>query len=83
MDNQSQVTEPLTSGILRKNEDGVPSTQGPIIAANLNQGDAIPPPNTYSVNKTETRIFLGFSRTVNILDDNCDPRLYFRTNLYL
>ncbi len=49
-------------------DDGIPSTQGPIIAANLNQGDAIPPPNTYSVNKTETRNYLGFSRTVNILD---------------
>ena len=49
-------------------EDGLPSTQGPIIAANLNQGDAIPPPNTYSVNRTENRIYLGISRTVNILD---------------
>lgn len=49
-------------------EDGVPNTQGPIIAANLIQGDAIPPPNTYMVNKTETRKYLGVSRTVNILD---------------
>jgi hypothetical protein len=48
--------------------DGVPSLQGPIIAANLNQGDPIPPPNTYTVNKTETRTFLGTSRTVNILN---------------
>ena len=49
-------------------QDGVPSVQGPIIAANLNQGDPIPPPNTYSVNKTETQTFLGTSRTVNILN---------------
>ena len=49
-------------------ENGVPNTQGPIIAANLNQGDAIPPPNTYMVNRTETRTYLGVSRTVNILD---------------
>jgi hypothetical protein len=48
-------------------ESGVPSTQGPIIAANLNEGDSIPPPNTYSVNKTETRVYLGVSRSVNIL----------------
>jgi hypothetical protein len=47
--------------------NGVPSTEGPIIAANLNQGDPIPPPNTYTVNKTETQIFLGVSRSVNIL----------------
>ena len=40
-------------------ENGVPSTQGPIIAANLNQGDAIPPPNTYSINQTESRTYLG------------------------
>ncbi len=49
-------------------EDGLPSTQGPIIAANLNQGDAIPPSNTYTVNRTENRVYLGFSRTVNVLD---------------
>ena len=49
-------------------ENGVPSTQGPIIAANLNQGDAIPPANTYVVNRTETRTYLDVSRTVNILD---------------
>ena len=34
-------------------QNGVPSTQGPIIAANLNQGDTIPPANTYMVNRTE------------------------------
>ncbi len=49
-------------------EDGIPSTQGPIIAANLNQGDPIPPPNTYSVNRTENRVYLDVSRTVNILE---------------
>jgi hypothetical protein len=49
-------------------ENGVPNTQGPIVAANLNQGDAIPPPNTYTVNRTETRTYLGVSRTVTTLD---------------
>jgi hypothetical protein len=49
-------------------ENGIPSTQGPIIAANLNQGVAIPPPNKYEVNRTENRVYLGVSRTVNILD---------------
>jgi hypothetical protein len=49
-------------------QNGAPSTQGPIIAANLNQGDAIPPDNTYSVNRTENRVYLGVSRSVNILE---------------
>jgi hypothetical protein len=49
-------------------EDGLPSTQGPLVAANLNQGDAIPPPNTYAVNRTENRVYLGVVRTVNLLD---------------
>lgn len=49
-------------------ENGVPRTQGPIIAANLNAGDAIPPLNTYTVNKTETETFLGVSRQVNVLN---------------
>jgi len=50
-------------------EDGLPSTQiPPIIAANLNQGDAIPPPNTYLINRTENRVYLDVSRTVGILD---------------
>ncbi len=49
-------------------DNGIPSTQGPIIATNLNQGDAIPPPNTYSVNQTEDRTYLGNTRSVNILN---------------
>ena len=49
-------------------EDGVPNTQGPIIAANLNAGDPIPPPDTYTVNSTENRQYLGVSRSVNILN---------------
>ena len=48
-------------------DNGTPSTQGPIIAANLNQGDAIPPPNTYSINQTADRTYIGTTRTVNIL----------------
>jgi hypothetical protein len=49
-------------------DNGTPSTQGPIIAANLNQGDAIPPPNTYAVNQTADRTYLGTTRSVNILN---------------
>ncbi len=49
-------------------QDGTPSTQGPIIAANLIQGDAIPPPNTYAINKHDDRTYLGTSRSVNILN---------------
>ena len=44
-------------------------TYGPIIAANLNEGDAIPPTSYgYTINKTETRTYLGVSRSVNILN---------------
>jgi hypothetical protein len=48
-------------------EDGAPNTQGPIIAANLNAGDPIPPPDTYTVNSTESRQYIGVTRSVNIL----------------
>jgi len=37
-----------------------------IIAANLNEGDAVPP-GTFAVNKTEIRTYVGVSRVVNIL----------------
>ena len=49
-------------------KNGEPWTQGYIIAANLNQGDTIPPPNTYSVNQTVDRTYLGTTRSVNILN---------------
>ena len=64
-------------------EDGLPSTQGPIIAANLNQGDAIPPPNTFSVNRTENRIYLGVSRIVCILDLTLSTSSYNSTITYV
>ena len=49
-------------------ENGIPSTQGPIISADLNQNDPIPPQETYTINSTQTRIYLGAARTVNILN---------------
>jgi hypothetical protein len=64
-------------------EDGVPSTQGPIIAANLNVGDPIPPPNTYAVNRTESRTFIGVSRTVNILEVSFSTPDYDTTLTYV
>ncbi len=64
-------------------EDGLTSTQGPIIAADLNQGDAIPPPNTYFVNRTESRTYLGVSRTVNILDASLSTPDYNATLSYV
>ncbi len=64
-------------------QDGVPTTQGPIIAANLNQGDLIPPPNTYIVNSTESRTYLGVSRTVNILDASLSTPDYNATLTYV
>jgi hypothetical protein len=48
-------------------ENSAPSTQGPIIAANLNAGDVIPPPDTYTVNSTESRQYLGVTRSFNML----------------
>lgn len=64
-------------------QDGVTSTQGPIIAANLNQGDTIPPTNTYVVNGTESRTYLGISRTVNILDASLSTPDYNATLTYV
>ncbi len=64
-------------------EDGVQSTLGPIIASNLNQGDAIPPPNTFSVNRTENRVYLGVSRTVNIVDVSVSSPSYNTTLFYV
>ncbi|HLN90167.1 MAG TPA: hypothetical protein VK253_08885 [Candidatus Binatia bacterium] len=48
-------------------EDGTQKTQGPIIATNLKGGDSIPPPDTYAVNSTENRQYLGTTRSSNIL----------------
>jgi len=64
-------------------EDGLPSTQGPIIAANLNQGEAIPPANTYSVNRTQSRVYLGVSRTVGVLDVSFSTSDYNSTLTYV
>jgi hypothetical protein len=64
-------------------QDGTPSTQGPIIAANLNQGDAIPPPDTYSVNQSESRTYLGVSRAVNILNVEIGTPDYNTSSTYV
>jgi hypothetical protein len=63
--------------------NGIPSFQGPIIAANLNTGDPIPPPYTYAVNKTETRSYLGISRIVNILNLTITTTSYSTTLTYV
>ena len=64
-------------------EDGTPSTQGPIIATNLNQGDPIPPPDTYSVNQSESRMYLGSIRAVNILNVEISTSDYNSTLSYV
>jgi hypothetical protein len=48
--------------------DGEAATfPGILIAANLNEGDALPPVDLgYTVNTSETRTYLGVSRSVNI-----------------
>ena len=64
-------------------QNGVDATQGPIIAAGLNQGDAIPPPNTYSINATEDRAYLGVSRAVNLLSVSISTSDYNLTLFYV
>jgi hypothetical protein len=42
---------------------------GGVFAANLNEGEVMPPPDSgWVVNKTETRTYLGVSRSVNIIE---------------
>jgi hypothetical protein len=64
-------------------EDGTPSTQGPIIASNLNQGDSIPPLDTYSVNQSESRTYLGSNRVVNVLNVEISTSDYNSTLTYV
>ena len=64
-------------------QNGTPSTQGPIMAANINQGDPIPPANTYAVNRTENRVYLGVSRTVNILETTVSTPDYSTSLTYV
>ena len=52
-------------------------TYGPIIASNLTEGDSIPPLSSQlKVNKTETRTYLGNSRSVNILNTSYSDQNY-------
>jgi len=48
--------------------NNTPYTNGPIIAANLSQGDIVPPPGYLKVNRTETMVYFGVSRKVNIVN---------------
>jgi hypothetical protein len=64
-------------------ENGFPRTQGPIIATNLNQGDPIPPSNTYAINRTENRKYLDSNREVNILDVSFSTPDYDTTLFYV
>jgi hypothetical protein len=64
-------------------ENGTPSTQGPIIPADLNQGDPIPPPDTYSVNQSESRMYFGSARIVNILNLEINTTDYNSTLTYV
>lgn len=64
-------------------DNGDPKPQGPIIATNLNQGDAIPPPNYYSVNQTTEGIYLGVTRSVNILNVTVSTSDYNLTIYYV
>lgn len=64
-------------------KDGLPQTQGPIIAAYLSQGDVIPPPNTYVVNQTENRVYFGFVRSVSILNVTLSTPDYNSTLTYV
>lgn len=64
-------------------QNGIPNTQGPIIAANLTQGEVIPPANTYIVNSTENRVYLGISRSVNMLETTVSTPDYSTSLTYI
>jgi hypothetical protein len=64
-------------------KNGAPTTQGYIIAGNLNQGDAIPPPKTYSINQTADRTYLDTTRSVNILNVTVSTPDYTTTQNYV
>jgi hypothetical protein len=64
-------------------DNGQPTTQGPIIAANLQAGDPIPPTGTYSINSTESRQYLGFTRSINILSISISTPDYNSTFNYV
>ncbi len=64
-------------------ENGAPNTQGPIIAANLNVGEPIPPPGTYAVNNTENRQYIGVTRSVNILSTTISTPDYNSSLTYI
>jgi hypothetical protein len=76
--NGSMVTWNVASGT----ENGIPKPQGPIIAANLNQNDAIPPPNTYYVNVTEDLSYLNVVRSVSLLNVTISTENYNSTLTY-
>jgi hypothetical protein len=60
--------------------DGAPSVYGPVIAGNLNAGDALPPTSSnVQVNKTETRTYVGVSRSVNMLNISLSATGYTAT----
>jgi hypothetical protein len=69
--------------ILAGTDNGVPTTQGPVIAVNLNAGDPIPPPDTFSVNSTESRQYLGVTRSINILSVSVSTPDYNSTFNYV
>jgi len=63
------VTErPYAFNVETGTQNGTPIRQHMVIAANLSQGNVIPPVEFgLTVNRTETRTYLGTSRTVNIV----------------
>jgi hypothetical protein len=63
-------------------KDGLNSTEGPIIAANLNQGDALPP-NLFILNRTENRVYLGVTRAVNIHEVTASTTAYTNSETYV
>ncbi|MCW4010463.1 MAG: hypothetical protein NWF05_07565 [Candidatus Bathyarchaeota archaeon] len=77
-ENDIQVVWNVATGEL----NGVTSTEGPLIAANLNRGDLIPP-NVYTVNRTETRLYLGVYRTVSIHEVSSSSLLYEASTTYI
>jgi len=77
---QSTIIYNIEEGKMTMNGNTVDYTFGPIIAANLNEGDLIPPTSYgYIVNRTETRMYLNESRSVNILNRTYSDANYAST----
>lgn len=64
-------------------QDDIPAVFGPIIASNLNVGDAVPPPDTFAVNKAEDRFYMGDLRSVNTVSSSVTTPDFTTTTTFI